>query len=65
MTDALKKGRRIEVRKFGILQTKVRSAVVYRNSRTGEKLQKRQSKVVHFKEGKNLRMQLLISCSNL
>ncbi|WP_232459963.1 HU family DNA-binding protein [Curvibacter sp. AEP1-3] len=61
MAESLKKGRRIEIRNFGVFQVKTRMAVVYRNPRTGEKLKKRSSRMVRFKEGKNLRKQLVLT----
>ncbi len=58
MANALIKGRRIEIRNFGIFQTRTRSSTTYRNPRTGEKLNSRYTRSIRFKEGKELRSRM-------
>ena len=55
MTQALKKGERIEIRGFGSFQVKVREAREGRNPKTGEKVELAGKYVPHFKPGKELR----------
>lgn len=58
MAHALVKGRRIEIRNFGVMQTRTRPSTTYRNPRTGEKLKRRSTRSIRFKEGKDLRIRL-------
>ena len=58
MANALIKGRRIEIRNFGVLQARTRPSTTYRNPRTGEKLSMRSTRYVRFKEGKELRSRM-------
>lgn len=58
MANALIKGRRIEIRNFGVLQARTRPSTTYRNPRTGEKLNSRSTRSIRFKEGKELRCRM-------
>jgi integration host factor subunit beta len=58
VANALMKSRRIEIRNFGILQARTRPITTCRNPRTGEKLIKRSTRQIRFKEGKELRNRL-------
>lgn len=58
MANALVKGRRIEIRNFGILLARIRPSATYRNPRTGEKLNSRYTRSIRFKEGKELRSRM-------
>jgi len=55
MTDALKQGRRIEIRGFGSFQVKVREAREGRNPKTGEEVQIPAKRTPFFKVGKELK----------
>ena len=58
MTDALGKGERIEIRGFGSIIVKNRSAREGRNPRTGEIVSVAAKKVPLFKVGKELRLRV-------
>lgn len=58
MADALINGRRIEIRNFGVLQARSRPSIEYRNPKTGAKLNKRSTRYIRFKEGKELRRRM-------
>src|SRR3990172_8520593 len=55
MTDALKKGERIEIRGFGSFQVKVREAREGRNPKTGAEVHIPAKKTPFFKVGKELK----------
>ena len=50
----LKRGERVELRGFGVFSTKIQKARISRNPRTGEKVNKTQKKIIHFKMAKDL-----------
>lgn len=58
MASALAKGKRIEVRNFGILYSRTRGYARYLNPRTGELVKKNPVKYVRFKEGKDLKRRM-------
>ena len=55
VTEALKNGDRIELRGFGTLTTKLRSARIGRNPKTGEPVAIPQKKMPFFKMGKSMK----------
>ena len=55
VTEALKNGDRIELRGFGTFTTKLRSARIGRNPRTGEPVAISQKKMPFFKMGKSMK----------
>jgi len=55
MTEALKAGRRIEIRGFGSFQVKVREARDGRNPKTGEEVHIPDKRTPFFKVGKELK----------
>lgn len=55
MKDALREGKRIELRGFGVFQVKNRKKGVGRNPRTGVEVPIAPGKTVRFKPGKELR----------
>jgi integration host factor beta subunit len=55
MTQALKRGERIEIRGFGSFQVKVREAREGRNPKTGEPVQIAAKRTPFFKVGKELK----------
>jgi integration host factor beta subunit len=55
MTEALKRGERIEIRGFGSFQVKVREAREGRNPKTGEEVQIPAKRTPFFKVGKELK----------
>lgn len=55
MTDALRRGHRIEIRGFGSFSVSTRPARQGRNPRSGEKVLVPEKRVPHFKTGKALR----------
>ncbi len=55
MTEALKAGRRIEIRGFGSFQVKVREAREGRNPKTGEEVHIPDKRTPFFKVGKELK----------
>ncbi len=55
MTDALKKGERIEIRGFGSFQVKIREAREGRNPKTGAEVHIPAKKTPFFKVGKELK----------
>ena len=54
MKDALAKGKRIELRGFGVFVVKPRSVVSDRNPRTGMEVPIPAGKTIRFKPGKEL-----------
>ena len=55
MTEALRKGERIEIRGFGSFQVKIREAREGRNPKTGEEVQIPAKRTPFFKVGKELK----------
>ncbi|MBQ7672909.1 MAG: HU family DNA-binding protein [Alphaproteobacteria bacterium] len=55
IVDALKEGRRVELRGFGSFWVKTRPAAQRRNPRTGEKVSVKERHVPFFKAGKQLK----------
>lgn len=55
MKNALKDGKRIELRGFGVFQVRDRKRGVGRNPKTGVEVAITPGKTVRFKPGKNLR----------
>lgn len=55
MTDALKKGKRIEIRGFGTFEVRERKAREGRNPKTGANVYVPERKVPFFKVGKELK----------
>lgn len=53
--EALKEGRRIELRNFGVFQIKRRGSRVGRNPKTGESVPVPERKVVAFKPGLDMK----------
>ena len=51
---ALKRGDRVELRGFGVFSTNVQKARIYRNPKTGEKVNTPEKKTIHFKMSKDL-----------
>lgn len=61
MKDALAKGKRIELRGFGVFVVKPRKRGIGRNPRTSEEIPIPSGKTVRFKPGKNLRAKRIIN----
>lgn len=55
MKDALKEGKRIELRGFGVFQVRDRKKGIGRNPKTGVEVPISSGKTVRFKPGKDLR----------
>ncbi len=58
ITDALRRGDRVELRGFGAFSVKQRPARMGRNPRTGESVHVEEKHVPFFKTGKELRERL-------
>lgn len=58
ITDAMARGERVELRRFGVFSVKKRDARVGRNPRTGEAVDVDAKSVPFFKTGKLLRDRL-------
>ncbi|MBD3380420.1 MAG: integration host factor subunit beta [Candidatus Omnitrophica bacterium] len=56
ITDSLSRGDKVELRNFGIFKVKVRKGRVGRNPRTGESVNIPDKKVVSFKSGMKMKM---------
>ena len=52
--QALYKGERVELRRFGVWSIHIQKARISRNPKTGEKIETPQKKTIHFKMGKEL-----------
>ena len=52
--QALYKGKRVELRGFGVWSIHVQKARISRNPKTGEKIETPKKKTIHFKMGKEL-----------
>tara|TARA_A100001234_G_C12423704_1_gene299754 strand:- start:12 stop:305 length:294 start_codon:yes stop_codon:yes gene_type:complete len=50
----LKRGERVELRGFGVFSTKIQTARISRNPKTGEKISTPEKKTIHFKMAKEL-----------
>ncbi len=55
MTSALINGHRIEIRNFGVLKSRTRKSVLYKNPRNGNPIQKDSVRTIGFRMGKALR----------
>tara|TARA_A100001035_G_C27479223_1_gene362439 strand:+ start:285 stop:575 length:291 start_codon:yes stop_codon:yes gene_type:complete len=51
---ALRRGERVELRRFGVFSTNVQKARISRNPKTGEKVNTPEKKTIHFKMSKDL-----------
>ena len=51
---ALKRGERIQLRRFGIFSTNVQKSRISRNPKTGEKVNTPEKKTIHFKMAKEM-----------
>ena len=56
IVDELSRGGKVELRNFGILKTKIRKGRVGRNPRTGESVSIPDKKVVTFKPGMKMKL---------
>ena len=54
ITQALKRGDRVELRGFGIFSTNTQKARISRNPKTGEKVNTIEKKTIHFKMAKEM-----------
>jgi integration host factor subunit beta len=52
--QALHRGERVEIRRFGIWSTHIQKARISRNPRTGEKINTPEKRTIHFKMAKEL-----------
>ena len=51
---SLKRGERVELRKFGVFYTNIQKARISRNPKTGEKVNTPEKKTINFKISKEL-----------
>jgi|TARA_B100000902_G_scaffold268472_1_gene254501 integration host factor subunit beta len=51
---ALKRGERVELRKFGVFSSNIQKARISRNPKTGEKVNTPEKKTINFKISKEL-----------
>ena len=51
---ALKRGDRVELRRFGVFSTNIQKASIRRNPKTGEKVNVPEKKTIHFKMAKEM-----------
>jgi len=54
ISESVAKGRKVELRNFGVFEVKVRKARVGRNPQTGEQIEIKARKVARFRPGKEL-----------
>ena len=52
--QALKRGDRVELRRFGVFSTNIQNARISRNPKTGEKVNTPEKKTIHFKMSKEM-----------
>ena len=52
--NTLKRGERVELRGFGIFSSKTQKARISRNPKTGEKVNTKKKKTIHFKNSKEM-----------
>ena len=52
--QALHRGERVELRRFGVWSTHIQKARISRNPRTGEKVNTPKKKTIHFKMAKEM-----------
>ena len=52
--ETLKRGDRVELRRFGIFSTKLQKSRISRNPKTGQKVNTPEKKTIHFKMSKDL-----------
>ena len=50
----LKRGERVEIRRFGVFSTSIQKARISRNPKTGEKVHTPEKKKIYFKMAKDL-----------
>ena len=50
----LKRGDRVELRRFGVFSTNIQKASIRRNPKTGEKVNVPEKKTIHFKMAKEM-----------
>jgi DNA-binding protein HU-beta len=55
MKEALMRGEKIEIRGFGVFETRVRKSGFGRNIKTGQNVKIPEGRSIRFKPGKNLR----------
>jgi nucleoid DNA-binding protein len=58
ITEAMMRGERVELRKFGVFKINWREAKMARNPKTGEKIKIQSRKIAKFKPGKILSRKL-------
>ena len=58
LTFELSSGNRCELRSFGIFDVKLRKARIARNPKTGEKINIREKKFIHFKMSKLIKKEI-------
>ena len=51
---ALKRGERVELRRFGVFSTNIQKARISRNPKTNKKINTPEKKTIHFKMSKDL-----------
>ena len=51
---SLKRGERVELRRFGVFSTKIQRARISRNPKTNKKINTPEKKTIHFKMSKDL-----------
>ena len=52
--NTLKRGERVELRRFGVFDSNVQKESIRRNPRTGEKINVPKKRTIHFKMSKDL-----------
>ena len=62
LSQALADGERLEIRNFGVFETKIRAPRIARNPRTGEEVTVPERRVAVFKPGKKLSRLVGESC---
>ena len=50
----LKRGERVEIRRFGVFSTSIQKARISRNPQNGQKIHTPEKKTIHFKMAKDL-----------
>ncbi len=51
---SLRRGERVELRRFGVFSTKIQKARISRNPKTNKKIDTPEKKTIHFKMSKDL-----------
>ena len=52
--NSLKRGERVEIRRFGVFSTSIQKARISRNPQNGQKIHTPEKKTIHFKMAKDL-----------